>query len=1522
MKVKDRRQIMPRLTLNIPLAAVYETIFALCPRLPLMEREQSRLFVPYKALGEICSSVPPAFRVLPRKRNESYIICAVDNVVIQYLCENLRVVSVSNVLPARINRVAADSHYIYASIGTRIAVLYLARQIKQWLKISDNVRFLLPFGDILIVIDIKSSIHVMDVETGDELVLIETSGQFDCSAIAHPATYLNKVLLGSKQGTLRIINVKTGKLIHEFGKLFKSEVMVLEQSPAIDIVAIGLRNGQIMLHNIKYDATLQIYMQDAPVTSIAFRIDGEETMTTASESGTLAIWSLNKRSLLGQLPNAHQGSITGIYYVNDEPLMVSAGTDNTLKTWINDMGDGMPRQLVLLDGHHKPITAVKFINNEIILTSSLDGSIRTVSVSRDTHRQKLGNAGIMSRMKAKKKKRDIENIKLKPVIEMNVGLAREAAWDNVMCRHIDTASVTTWTTRKLSLGLHRLLHKRFVIKPQLVSACASAICISSCGNFGLVGYTTGHIDCFNLQSGHHRKTFLCSKKDEKAHQSAVRGLSLDAFNRQLISAEHDGFIRFWDFRTTNLVAEMQLPSPVLRFSISSNNYLLAVGVENGSIGVIDTLCRKVVRIVNGAHRSSFTALGFSPNDKWLISADDEGFIKVWDLITNSLIDVMKCEMHCISFCFSPNGEYLATCHHEQKSIYIWANKAWFTAINALKALPLDYLPTNSLTLPVLRNLRDEVQCSVEETETPMEINCESVQKVKQIESLVTLSGLAPSRWMNLPYLDIIRKRNKPIEPARKPKTAPFFLPAVSTLDGFEFEKLTDSSGNVEQRNLLLAKRSVLEIESSFAQTLLQASNDADFIIIFESLKWMSISTIDFQIHILPERALNSFLKMLLIVLKNHRDFELVQAYLAAFLKINRNKLWTAESFILAYCLKTKMSKVGCTDDAFILNNEKSKKLSRKELKKLQKKAEYEREIKEMGGATENQEKGAAEKKESSGIGSGAELGQQFSVSQQAKSSGQRSQLENAIDIKVENFDIAAQGRVLFHKAELTIASGRHYGLVGPNGMGKTTLLKHIATRRLDIPPNIDLLYCEQEIEVDSTPAIDAVVKSDKHRLALIEEEGQLIKKLEGGDISVSEQLKQVTDELKNINADAAEPKARRILAGLGFTKTMQEKPVEAFSGGWRMRISLARALFLEPTLLMLDEPTNHLDLNAVIWLDNYLQTWKKTLLIVSHDQGFLDSVCTDIIDLQNQKLYYYKGNYSAFKKMKDQKMREHMKAFETQQKQLTAMKKSGKSSKQAIEEMKNRLQNKQNKVNKGKKGSTAMNDEADASPVELLEKIKAYNVKFTFPDPIKLPPPVLGLHSVTFGYNDQMLFKNLDFGVDMDSRIAIVGPNGVGKSTLLKLLAGKIEPQHGELRKHRQLRIGWFDQHANEDARKRLGTVGLPSSTHTVKIKDLSGGQKSRVALAELALGAPDLLILDEPTNNLDIESIHALAEAIENFSGGVVMVTHDERLIRETNCQLWIVENLGIAEIDGDFEDYRKEILEQLGETSTSRER
>jgi len=595
------------------------------------------------------------------------------------------------------------------------------------------------------------------------------------------------------------------------------------------------------------------------------------------------------------------------------------------------------------------------------------------------------------------------------------------------------------------------------------------------------------------------------------------------------------------------------------------------------------------------------------------------------------------------------------------------------------------------------------------------------------------------------------------------------------------------------------------------------------------------------------------------------------------------------------------------------------KMSRKEKKKAAKQAKYDAESSEMEG----------------------QEGSQFSLSQQQQTA-KGSLLENATDIKIEKFSIAARGKDLFVNASLTIAQGRRYGLVGPNGMGKTTLLVHIARRQLAIPPNIDVLLCEQDIQVDDTPAVDMVLKADKKRLELIAEEQHLLKAVESTNekesAEANKRLKEVYAEMEAIGADKAESRARRILSGLGFTTEMQARPCKNFSGGWRMRVSLARALFMEPTLLLLDEPTNHLDLNAVIWLDNYLQQWKKTLLVVSHDQHFLDNVCTDVIHLDQQKLHYYRGNYSSFKKMYKQKVREHEKAYEKQEKQIKALKASGKSGKQAEAQAKVTTNRK-----KEKNMSKREQEEAQTNQAELLQRMKEYKVKFTIKNPPPLNPPVLGLKDAKYGYpNQPLLFKRVDFGLDMSSRVAIVGPNGVGKSTFLKMLTGKVDILDGEVIRNPRLRIGFYNQHSADqltleespveylqrnfnmeyqDCRKLLGRFGLAGHAHTIRIKDLSGGQKSRVALADMASREPDMIILDEPTNNLDIESIDALAEAINEFTGGVIIVSHDARLILETNCQLWIVEDQSIEEIDGDFEDYRKELLEALGETVSGKE-
>lgn len=301
-----------------------------------------------------------------------------------------------------------------------------------------------------------------------------------------------------------------------------------------------------------------------------------------------------------------------------------------------------------------------------------------------------------------------------------------------------------------------------------------------------------------------------------------------------------------------------------------------------------------------------------------------------------------------------------------------------------------------------------------------------------------------------------------------------------------------------------------------------------------------------------------------------------------------------------------------------ISNEK--KLTRKELKKKSQKEKFEAETR------------IAE-----------EAGTQFNVSQQICKID-----DNSGDIKLEKISISAAGKLLLDNADLVISKGRRYGLVGPNGMGKTTLLTRIANRELKIPASIDILLCEQDVVADSSPAIQMVINADTQRLDLLNQEQELLQKVTRGDPDAVENLKAVSEKLLEIGAGSAESRARRILAGLGFTSEMQERSVNKFSGGWRMRISLARALFVRPSLLLLDEPTNHLDLNAVIWLGNYLFEYDKTLLIVSHDQYFLDFVCTDIIHLHEQKLFTYKGNYTSFKKMFGQKFKEQQKIYEQQ----------------------------------------------------------------------------------------------------------------------------------------------------------------------------------------------------------------------------------------------------------------------------------
>ncbi|KAF2565777.1 hypothetical protein F2Q70_00026823 [Brassica cretica] len=542
---------------------------------------------------------------------------------------------------------------------------------------------------------------------------------------------------------------------------------------------------------------------------------------------------------------------------------------------------------------------------------------------------------------------------------------------------------------------------------------------------------------------------------------------------------------------------------------------------------------------------------------------------------------------------------------------------------------------------------------------------------------------------------------------------------------------------------------------------------------------------------------------------------------------------------------------------------------------------------------------------------------------------------NVKDITVESFSVSVRGKELLKNATVKISHGKKYGLVGSNGTGKSTLLKLLAWRKIPVPKNIDVLYVEQEVIADEKTALQVVV-SAKEELVKLREEAEA---LQNSDDDCGEKLVELYERLQVLGSDAAEAKASKILAGLGFTKEMQVRATESFSGGWRMRISLARALFVQPTLLLLDEPTNHLDLRAVLWLEEYLCLWKKTLVVVSHDRDFLNTVCTDIIQLHDQKLHLYRGNYDDFETGYEQRRKEMNKKFEIHEKQVKAAKRSG-----------DRAQQEKKEASKRKAKGKAVDEDGPAP--EAPKKDKGYSVEFHFPEPTELTPPLLQLLEVSFCYPDRPDFKlsDVDVGIDMGTRVAIVGPNGAGKSTLLNLVAGDLVPTEGEVRRSQKLRIGRYSQHfvdlltmdetpveyllrlhpnprqegsattPEEAVRAKLGKFGLPSDNHKTSITNLSGGQKARVVFASISMSKPHILLLDEPTNHLDMQSIDALADALDEFSGGVVLVSHDSRLISrvcedEEKSQIWVVEDGTVSFFDGTFEEYKEELQIQIRE-------
>ncbi|MBL0371248.1 ABC-F family ATP-binding cassette domain-containing protein [Rhizobium sp. KVB221] len=514
-------------------------------------------------------------------------------------------------------------------------------------------------------------------------------------------------------------------------------------------------------------------------------------------------------------------------------------------------------------------------------------------------------------------------------------------------------------------------------------------------------------------------------------------------------------------------------------------------------------------------------------------------------------------------------------------------------------------------------------------------------------------------------------------------------------------------------------------------------------------------------------------------------------------------------------------------------------------------------------------------------------------------------------IKITELSARIAGRLLIDHATIALPSGTKAGLVGRNGAGKSTLFRILTgdlaaeTGSFSMPKNARIGQVAQEAPGTDETLVEIVLAADKERTALL---------AEAETATDPHRIAEIQIRLADIDAYSAEARAASILAGLGFDEEAQQRPVKSFSGGWRMRVALASVLFAEPDLLLLDEPTNYLDLEGTLWLEEYIKRYPHTVIIISHDRDLLNSAVNSIIHLHQQKLTFYRGTYDSFERQKAE-------ADELQ----TKAKVKNEAARKHLQSFIDRFKAKATKAKQAQSRVKALERMGTVAAV-----VHDHVQGFKFPDPKReAASPIIAIENGSVGYTPgKPILKNLNLRIDTDDRIALLGSNGNGKSTFAKLISGRLKSETGSLTVAPNLKIGFFAQHQLDDlipdqsavehvrkrmvgepeakVRARTAQMGLPTVKMDTPAKDLSGGEKARLLMGLAAFDAPNLLILDEPTNHLDMDSRRALIEALNDYTGAVILIAHDRHLIEATVDRLWVVNNGSVNVFEGDMDEYR----------------
>ncbi|RUO74791.1 ABC transporter ATP-binding protein [Pseudidiomarina sediminum] len=528
-------------------------------------------------------------------------------------------------------------------------------------------------------------------------------------------------------------------------------------------------------------------------------------------------------------------------------------------------------------------------------------------------------------------------------------------------------------------------------------------------------------------------------------------------------------------------------------------------------------------------------------------------------------------------------------------------------------------------------------------------------------------------------------------------------------------------------------------------------------------------------------------------------------------------------------------------------------------------------------------------------------------------------------IAIRDLMLMRGGTILLQNTNATIFPGHRVGVVGRNGTGKSSLFAllrgelQVEQGDCQVPKQWRIASVKQETPGLDQPALEYVLDGDTELRQL----QQQLRHAEAADDGHA--MGQLHDQLATIGAYDAQARAAALLAGLGFRAEQFQQPVKAFSGGWRMRLNLAQALIARADLLLLDEPTNHLDVDAIFWLEDWLQQFPGTLLLISHDRDFLDAVCQHIIHIEHQTATSYSGNYSSFERQYAEQLAQQQAQFEKEQAQ-----------RKHLQSYIDRFRYKASKARQAQSRIKALERLSSSAPLVAQSQFQ-----FSFREPEQLPTPLLTLEDVQAGYGDTVILRSIKFNLVPGSRIGLLGRNGAGKSTLVKLLAGELQAQHGVVALNPGVKLGYFAQHqletldsdatalqhiqrldpnaSEQQLRDFLGGFGFSGDQATRLVAPMSGGEKARLVLAMIVYQKPNLLLLDEPTNHLDSVMREALVFALQDFAGAMVIVSHDRHLLRTTVDEFLLVADGQVATFDGDLERYHQWLQEQQSQPSTT---